>query len=212
MASDFLTAKQASMISCQSCHLVSQIPEMEKGAELSCPRCGTRMHQRKPDSLSRSWALVIAAIIFYIPANLLPISVTTALGSAEGDTIMSGVIYFIQSGSWPIALVIFVASIFVPVLKIMILIFLLVSVQMKSTWRPLDRTRLYRIIEVIGKWSMVDIFVITIMAALIKLGALADFEAGPGALFFAAVVVLTIFAAMSFDPRLIWDSMEVKNE
>jgi paraquat-inducible protein A len=170
------------------------------------------MHQRKPDSLARSWALVIAAIIFYIPANVLPISVTTALGSAEGDTIMSGVIYFIQSGSWPIALVIFVASIFVPVLKIMILIFLLVSVQVKSKWRPLDRTRLYRIIEVIGKWSMVDIFVITIMAALIKLGALADFEAGPAAVYFAAVVVLTIFAAMSFDPRLIWDSMEENHE
>ena len=212
MRTKFLTAKQASMISCQSCHFVSRIPEAQRDAELTCPRCSTRMHQRKPDSLARSWALVIAAIIFYIPANVLPISVTTALGSAEGDTIISGVIYFIQSGSWPIALVIFVASIFVPVLKIMILIFLLVSVQVKSKWRPLDRTRLYRIIEVIGKWSMVDIFVITIMAALIKLGALADFEAGPAAVYFAAVVVLTILAAMSFDPRLIWDSMEDKNE
>ncbi len=212
MPADTQTARQASMISCHSCHLVSRIPEMSRTPEMICPRCGTRMHQRKPDSLNRSWALVLAAVIFYIPANLLPISVTTALGSAEGDTIMSGVIYFIQSGSWPIALVIFIASIFVPVLKIMILIFLLISVQMKSTWRPLDRTRLYRIIEVIGKWSMVDIFVITIMAALIKLGALADFEAGPAAVYFAAVVVLTILAAMSFDPRLIWDSMEDNNE
>lgn len=212
MTTRLLTAKQASMISCQSCHCVSRIPATAREAELLCPRCGTRMHQRKSNSLSRSWALVIAAIIFYIPANVLPISITTALGTAEGDTIMSGVIYFIQSGSWPIALVIFVASIFVPVLKILILIFLLVSVQMKSKWRPLDRTRLYRIIEAIGRWSMVDIFVITIMAALIKLGALADFAAGPGAVFFAAVVVLTILAAMSFDPRLIWDSMEDNHE
>jgi paraquat-inducible protein A len=212
MASEFLTAKQASMISCQSCHLVCQIPETERDPEMICPRCGTLMHQRKPDSLSRSWALLIAAIIFYIPANLLPISVTTSLGNAEGDTIMSGVIYFIQSGSWPIALVIFVASIFVPILKMMILTFLLISVHMKSKWRPMDRTRLYRIIEAIGRWSMVDIFVITIMAALIKLGALADFAAGPGAVYFAAVVVLTILAAMSFDPRLIWDSMEDNHE
>lgn len=212
MTSKFQTAKEASMISCHCCHLVCQMPATERESEIECPRCGTRMHQRKPDSLARAWALVIAAIVFYIPANIMPISVTTALGTAEGDTIMSGVIYFIQSGSWPIALVIFVASIFVPVLKILILLFLLVSVQMKSTWRPMDRTRLYRIIEAIGRWSMVDIFVITIMAALIKLGALADFAAGPAAVYFAAVVVLTILAAMSFDPRLIWDSMEENYE
>jgi paraquat-inducible protein A len=212
MTSKLLTAKQASMISCHCCHLVCQMPETKRDPEITCPRCGTRMHQRKPDSLARAWALVIAAIVFYIPANVMPISVTTALGTAEGDTIMSGVIYFIQSGSWPIALVIFVASIFVPVLKMLILLFLLISVQMKSKWRPMDRTRLYRIIEAIGRWSMVDIFVITIMAALIKLGALADFAAGPAAVYFAAVVVLTILAAMSFDPRLIWDSMEDNHE
>lgn len=200
------------MISCHCCHLVCQRPATKGDPEITCPRCGTRMHQRKPDSLARAWALVIAAIVFYIPANVMPISVTTALGTAEGDTIMSGVIYFIQSGSWPIALVIFVASIFVPILKMLILLFLLVSVQMKSKWRPMDRTRLYRIIEAIGRWSMVDIFVITIMAALIKMGALADFEAGPAAVYFAAVVVLTILAAMSFDPRLIWDSLEDNHE
>jgi paraquat-inducible protein A len=138
----------------------------------------------------------------------LPISTTTTIAGAEGDTIMSGVIYFINSGAWYIALVIFVASILVPILKMLILLFLLVSIQLKSKWRPLDRTRLYRIIEVVGRWSMVDIFVITIMAALIKLGGLASFDAGPAAVFFTAVVVLTMFAAMGFDPRLIWDSME----
>jgi paraquat-inducible protein A len=163
-------------------------------------------------SIQRTWALVIAALILFIPANLLPISYASSFAGKQGDTIMSGVIYFIQSGSWAIAAVIFIASIFVPVLKILILIFLLVSVQMQWQWRPLDRTRLYRIIEAIGRWSMVDIFVITIMAALIQLGGLANFAAGPAAMYFAAVVVLTIFAAESFDPRLIWDPVEESDD
>ncbi len=212
IATGLKTAKNSSMAACRRCHLLCRIPESGDRKIIDCPRCGAEINQRIPGSIQRTWALVIAALIFYIPANLLPISITSALGSSEGDTIMSGVIYFIQSGSWYIALVIFVASIFVPVLKILILFFLLVSVQLKIRWRPLERTRLYRIIEAIGRWSMVDIFVITIMAALIKLGGLADFEAGPAAAYFAAVVVLTILAAMSFDPRLIWDSMEDQHE
>jgi paraquat-inducible protein A len=130
------------------------------------------------------------------------------MGAVQADTIMSGVIYFIKTGMWPIALVIFIASVFVPVLKLMILGFLLISVQMKSRWRPRDRTRLYRMIEAIGRWSMVDIFVVTLMVALVKLGTLADIEAAPGAIYFAMVVVVTMFAAMSFDPRLIWDGLE----
>jgi paraquat-inducible protein A len=163
------------------------------------------LHQRKPNSIARTWALVLAALIFYIPANVLPITMTTSMGKVQADTIMSGVIYFMKTGSWGIALVIFIASIFVPLLKLLILSYLLISVQRKSNWRPRDRTRLYRITEVIGRWSMLDIFVITILVALVKLGALAAIEAGPAAIFFAAVVVITIFAAMSFDPRLIWD-------
>ena len=131
-----------------------------------------------------------------------------SLGKTQGDTILNGVIYFITTGMWPIALVIFVASVFVPLVKLCLLTSLLISVQRKSTWRPVDRTRLYRITEIIGRWSMVDIYVITILVALVKLGALATIEVGPGALHFAAVVVITMFAAMSFDPRLIWDSME----
>jgi paraquat-inducible protein A len=150
----------------------------------------------------------MAAFIFYIPANVLPITLTTSLGKTQSDTIMSGVIYFITTGSWPIALVIFIASIVVPLAKLLILTFLLISLQRKSQWRPHDRTRLYRITEAVGRWSMLDIYVITILVALVKLGALASIEAGPAAVFFAAMVVITIFAAMSFDPRLIWDSME----
>ena len=179
---------------------------------MTCPRCGTRLHRRKPNSIKRTWALVVAAFIFYIPANLLPITIVVSLGQAQSDTIMSGVIYFIHSGMWPIALVIFVASVFVPLLKLIILTFLLISVQRKSSWRQKDRTRLYRITEVVGRWSMVDIFVVTILVALVKLGGLASIQAQPGAVYFCAVVVITLFAAMSFDPRLIWDAEESLNE
>jgi paraquat-inducible protein A len=206
------TARNASQISCHSCHLLCRINFSIIGESLICPRCGSTLHQRKPNSLKRTWALVLAAIIFYIPANLLPVTIVTSLGKAQSDTIMSGVIYFISSGMWPIALIIFVASILVPILKLIILTFLLITVQRKSAWRPKDRTRLYRITEAIGRWSMVDIYVVTILVALVNLGNLATIQAGPGAGFFAAVVVITMFAAMSFDPRLIWDAKETRDE
>ena len=204
------TARNVGLTSCHSCHLLCQ--SARQPLHMRCPRCGAGMHDRKPDSIARTWALVLAAIIFYIPANVLPITVVISLGKAQSDTIMSGVIYFIHSGMWPIALVIFLASVFVPLLKLLILIFLLISVQRKSSWRQQDRTRLYRITEIIGRWSMVDIFVVTILVALVHLGGLATIHAGPGAIFFGAVVVTTIFAAMSFDPRLIWDTEEVRHE
>jgi paraquat-inducible protein A len=170
------------------------------------------LHQRKPNSIARTWALILAALIFYIPANVLPITTTTSMGKAQADTIMSGVIYFMATGSWAIALVIFIASVFVPLLKLLVLSYLLISVQRKSNWRPHDRTRLYLITEVVGRWSMLDIFVVTILVALVKLGSLAAIEAGPAAVFFAGVVVITMFAAMSFDPRLIWDDREQRYE
>ncbi|MGE5255765.1 MAG: paraquat-inducible protein A, partial [Hyphomicrobiales bacterium] len=173
-----------------------------------CPRCGAALHSRKPNSIARTWALIMAAFIFYIPANVLPITIVTSLGAVQSDTILSGVLYFIKTGMWPIALVIFVASIFVPLLKLIMLTFLVLSVQQRWRWRPKDRTRLYRITEAVGRWSMVDIFVVTILVALVNLGALASIQAGPAAVYFAAVVVITMFAAMSFDPRLIWDAKE----
>lgn len=207
-----LTARNASLISCHSCHLLSKAAHDTRSLVLTCPRCGARLHSRKPNSIARTWALIIAASIFYIPANLLPITHVISFGKEQADTIMSGVIYFVKSGSWPIALVIFVASVFVPLLKLFLLTFLLISVQRKSRWRPRDRTRLYRITEAVGRWSMVDIYVVTILVALVRLGALATIEAGPGAIFFAGVVIITMFAAMSFDPRLIWDAQEPTNE
>ena len=207
MNREFTTAQAAGLISCHSCHLLCK--RIKRSAERLCPRCGAVLHGRKPNSIARTWALVLAAFIFYIPANVLPITTVISLGKSQSDTIMSGVIYFIQSGMWPIALVIFLASVFIPLLKLLLLIFLLISVQRKSTWRQHDRTRLYRIVEIIGRWSMVDIFVVTILVALVHLGGLATIHAGPGAVFFGAVVVITMFAAMSFDPRLIWDTEEV---
>jgi paraquat-inducible protein A len=208
MSLEPLTARNAHLLSCHSCHLLSRAPSAGNHASLLCPRCGAALHPRKPNSIKRTWALILAAFIFYIPANVLPITTVVSLGNAQSDTILSGVLYFIKTGMWPIALVIFVASIFVPLLKLLTLTFLVISVQRRSTWRQKDRTRLYRIIEAIGRWSMVDIYVVTILVALVNLGSLATIRAQPGAVFFGAVVVITIIAAMSFDPRLIWDAKE----
>ncbi len=204
------TAKGAFLVSCSTCHLLCRRVQRANVRAMKCPRCGAALHSRKPNSISRTWALILAASIFYIPANVFPITQVTSLGKTQSDTILSGVIYFVKTGMWPIALVIFVASIFVPFLKLIILTCLAISVQRQSTWRRRDRTRLYRVTETIGRWSMVDIFVVTILVALVHLGSIASIKAGPAAIFFAAVVVITMFAAMSFDPRLIWDEKESK--
>ncbi len=203
-----MTAREMGMLSCHCCHLLCY----QADGSIACPRCGAELHCRKPNSIARTWALVIAALVFYIPANILPVTHTAALGSVQSDTIMSGVIYFIHSGSWPVALIIFIASVFVPLLKLVILIGLLLSVQFRSQRRPLDRARLYRLIEAIGRWSMLDVFVVTILVALVHMGTLANVVAGPGALYFGAVVVVTMFAAQSFDARLIWDNLEDSND
>jgi len=178
--------------------------------EVVCSRCEAHVHLRKPNSISRTWALLIAAYILYIPANLLPVMTVISFGKGEADTILSGVKELIHAGMVPIALLVFFASITVPVLKLLTLTFLLLSVQYKSQWRPRERTKLYRITELVGRWSMIDIFMISILIALVKLQAVATIEPGPGAISFAAVVIITMFAAMSFDPRLIWDNIEEK--
>jgi paraquat-inducible protein A len=200
------TALASSLTGCHTCNQVVRLDKDHHHQGLLCPRCGSPLHPRKHHSILLTWILVSLAFVFYIPANLLPMTRVVSLGQVQEDTIMSGVIYFIQSGSWYIALVIFIASVFVPVLKLLLLMFLLISVQRKSCWRPRDRTRLYRITELVGRWSMVDIYVVTILIALVNLGALADIDAGPAAVNFAAVVVITMLAAKSFDPRLIWDN------
>ena len=203
-----LTAAEAGLISCHSCRLLCRDPAHRKTGYPFCPRCGASLHRRKPACLSRTWALVIAALLLYVPANVLPITLTTSLGQTQSDTILSGVVYFMITGSWHIALIIFVASILVPLVKLVVLIYLLVSVQFKWRWRPRERTRLYRLTEAVGRWSMVDIYVVTVLVALVRMEALADVTAGPAGLYFAAVVVLTMLAADSFDPRLIWDAVK----
>jgi paraquat-inducible protein A len=204
------TAARKGYLLCHTCHLLSRV-EMQAHT-LHCPRCGAHLHSRKPDSLARTWALTLTAYILYIPANLLPIMTVTMSGRGEPDTIISGVKELVVGGMWPLALLIFFASITVPVLKLLILTYLLLSVHFRSHWRPRERTMLYRITESVGRWSMIDIFVIAILVALVKLGALATIEAGAGAVAFAGVVVITMFAAMSFDPRLIWDALENDHE
>jgi len=199
------------LIACHACHLLCSSPS--RGVHgLICPRCGAHLHRRKPNSIARTWSLILAAAIFYIPANVLPITIITSLGKKQSDTIISGVLYFISAGMWPIALVIFVASVFVPLLKLLALSYLCFSVQRKSLWRPVDRTKIYRMTEVVGRWSMVDVYVVTILVAMVNLGALANVEAGPAAIYFCGVVIITMFAAMSFDPRLIWDNCEENYE
>ncbi len=170
-----------------------------------CPRCSTVISRRKTNSLQRSLAFLLAALVLYIPANYLPIMTVTELGRSQSDTIMSGVMFLFETDQWVLALLIFFASVVVPILKCVTLGFLLFTVHFKSRWRPKDRTRLYRLTEKIGRWSMVDIYVVTMLVALVQLGAVATIEAELGAVFFGAVVVLTMLSANAFDPRLIWD-------
>lgn len=205
------TVLSRGLIACTSCRLVSKRPSAGSETQWACPRCRATLHSRIPGSLSRTWALIIAAAIFYIPANLLIITKSVKLGKVQSDTIMSGVIYFFKTGSWHIALIIFVASIIVPLVKLVVLSYLMISIKRRSSWRPGKRTRVFRILKFIGRWSMVDIFVVTIAVSLVRLGFLASIQAGPGAVFFGAVVVLTILAAETFDSRLIWDAWEKKS-
>ena len=205
------TGASEGLLVCHECEAVTKLPAVAIARGLhdfECPRCGAALHARKPNSLARTWALVIAATICYVPANLYPIMAITSLGKTQADTILSGVFFLLHHGMWPLALVVFVASFVVPLAKIISIVFLLVSVQIGSDWRPADRTRLYRITEAVGRWSMVDIYVVTILVALVKLGSLASVEARAGAVFFGAVVILTMLAAESFDPRLIWTPID----
>lgn len=198
--------ERAGLVACHACHLVCRMGAHAEDEVPRCPRCGAAMHRRKPNSLSRAWALGIAAVILYIPANVYPVMTVISFGKGEPSTILGGVEELFSAGMWPLALLVFFASITVPVLKLVGLFGLLVSVQRRSTWRIRDRTMLYRIVEAVGRWSMIDIFMLSILVALVRLGAIATIEPGVGAISFAGVVVLTMFAATAFDPRLIWDA------
>lgn len=200
------SAASLGLLACRTCALVSRPAGTEADTEAKlCPRCGTRLESRKPASIGRTWALVIAAIALYVPANTLPIMATSSLWGSQDDTIMSGVLFLWEEGSWYLALIVFLASILVPLAKIVGLALLLLSVQLGWNWDPLERARLYRTIDFIGRWSMLDIFVVALLSTVVQLTALASVRPGPGALAFGAVVVLTMAASATFDPRLIWD-------
>ncbi len=205
------TADDSSLINCTTCRLVSRVRRIPKQSFPICPRCGAQMFRRKPNSLARTWALIIAAYILYIPANVYPIMTVISFGKGEPDTILSGVQSLMVSGMWPLAVLVFFASVTVPLVKLLGLTFLLVSVHYQWRWRPKQRTILYRLTEAVGRWSMIDIFMISILVALVRLEAIATIEPGTAATSFAAVVVLTMVAAMSFDPRLMWDAMEQRD-
>lgn len=199
------TALEAGLLVCHSCELVNRPVEGER-RKGSCARCGEALRWRKPESLARSWMFLILAAILYIPANVLPVLDTAQLGVTTRNTILGGVRTLWSDGDLLIACVIFVASILVPAAKILGLASLLATSSARSTWNPIARTRLFRVVDTIGRWSMVDIFVGAVLVKLVQFKTVGEVSAGPAALPFAAVVVLTMFAAMSFDPRLIWDN------
>lgn len=201
-----VTAAQLGLLSCEACQLLSRpASAAEPGF---CPRCGERLESRRHASIQNTWALVVAATICYIPANALPVLNTTSLGTTEADTILGGVAFLYTSGSWPLALIVLIASVMIPLGKIVALVYLLITVQRGSVKSNHERTRLYRMVEFIGRWSMLDIFVIAILVAVVNFGRLASVEANLGAIAFASVVILTMLAAVTFDPRLIWDNTE----
>jgi paraquat-inducible protein A len=199
-----LSTMQQGLQSCETCRLISRpAPGADEGR---CPRCDEALDFRKPRSLERTTAYVVAAAICYVPANLLPVLTTTTAAGAESDTIMQGVVLLWSPTGWPLSLIVLVASIMIPVGKIVALAYLLLTVRRGSIANNAQRVRLYRMIRFIGRWSMVDVFVDTFTAALVQLQPLMSVEPAPGLFFFAAVVVLTMLAVESFDPRLIWDA------
>jgi len=199
-------------VSCHACSQVSRLQRLVDGASALCRRCGGSLHHRKPNSLSRTWALIVTAAILYVPANVYPVMTVISFGKGEPDTILSGVKHLIHGGLWPLAALVFFASIAVPMLKLFGLGFLLIMTQRRSVWRLRDRALLYRIIEGVGRWSMIDIFMISILVGLVKLGQVATIEPGVGATSFAAVVILTMIASELFDPKLMWDAADRKRD
>jgi paraquat-inducible protein A len=191
-------AALADGIACHTCGAISP-------AGPRCERCNAALHRRKPDSIARTWALATAALVLYLPANIYPVLTYTQLGSGSPSTILGGARELLDAGQWPLALIVFLASVAVPVLKLAALFTMLVTTQLGLDARLHDRTVLYHVIEVIGRWSMIDIFMESILVALVQFGGLVTITPGVGALAFGAVVVLTMLAAEAFDPRLMWD-------
>ncbi len=203
-------AARAGLASCAGCGLLSRPTSAAKPGY--CPRCGSRLAWRREGALQRTWALTVAAAMLYVPANALPVLTTTGFGWSQSDTILGGVEVLYRSGSWPLALIVLVASIVIPLGKITALAYLLIGVQRRSARNLRVRARLYRVIALIGRWSMLDVFVATYTVALVQLPPLLHARPGPGIGFFMVVVVLTLLATRAFDPRLIFDAAHAGGE
>jgi len=198
-----LTGMQSGLQTCEACGLLSRPPIPQE--EGRCPRCAAETVFRKPASLQRTWAYLIAAAVCYVPANLLPVLTTNTAAGSESDTILQGVVLLWSPTGWPLSLIVLVASIMIPSAKIVAMAYLLVTVKRGSIRNSGQRVRLFRLVGLIGRWSMVDVFVDAFTAALVQLQPLMSVAPASGLLFFAAVVVFTMLAVESFDPRLIWD-------
>lgn len=202
MSTPFPRAADRGLAGCHTCGKVSPV-----GLE-HCPRCGTHLHLRKPGSIEGTLALMAAAAALYIPSHLLPIMTVMELGKVTHHTIIGGMMSFWESGAYPIAIVIFTASILIPLLKIAALLWLCAAATGKAHPSPDALGRVYLVTELLGRWSMIDIFVVGIMVSVVQLGNYMTVTPGPGALAFAGVVVLTMLAAMRFEPRLLWDRLD----
>lgn len=185
----------------QGCPVCTGVGAAEKHR---CGRCGARLHSGWERSIQHTWAWLLTSVVLYIPANLLPITYNRFLGKQTENTILGGVVTLWEHGSEPIAAIIFIASVFVPIAKMVVLAYLCLSVQLRSTFALAEKTRLYRVTEFIGRWSMIDVFVVAVLVALIQLGNIMTIRPGAAALAFAGMVATTMLAALAFDPRLLW--------
>jgi paraquat-inducible protein A len=200
------TALASQLVRCPGCEGLNRATEPASAASwYRCHGCGADISFRKPHSLQRTVAYGVAAAILYIPANYLPTLESSRLGTTEGDTILSGVVTLWASGAYPLAALVFFASIVVPTFKLLTLSVLVVSTYRGTTAFLHERAVLYRLIEFVGRWSMLDVFVVALLVSLVQLKGVANVHAGAGAVAFAAVVVLTMCATRAFDPRLMWD-------
>jgi paraquat-inducible protein A len=199
-----VTAREEGLVGCECCGLLSQAQRPPARRAARCPRCGFALHPRKPESLQRTAAYLVAAVVFYIPANVLPVMATESFLGKDEHTILGGIHELWESGSWELAAIVFIASIAVPILKIAALALLAYTAHRQSLWRQRDRASLYRLIETVGHWSMLDVFVVVILVGMVRFGSFASVKPEAGLLAFGAVVIATMLASASFDPRLTW--------
>ena len=190
-------------IACTVCDLV--VTGTEEGGD--CPRCAATLHARKPDAFRRTTALVITGFLLYVPANFIPVLTTVRLGRADENTILSGVIELVHNDLWPLAIIVFSASIILPLLKLCGLTWMLIATRLRSRRLLVGRTRFYRMIDLVGRWSNIDVFAVSVLIAALRFGALTEVHAGNGLVAFAAVVIVTMVATSVFDTRLMWDAV-----